>query len=105
MYMKTKENDKKSGSADHRFCGLRLFHGRWGGPRTANTAVRATPKSGEQSENVYENKGQVQKVEKSRSGGPEEDDKPLVGGRKLAAGSSTPQFLDHKIERTNRECL
>jgi len=37
--MKTKENDKKSGSADRRFCGLRLFL-----------------KSGEQSQNVYENK-------------------------------------------------
>ena len=57
MSVKTKDKYKKSGSADRRFCGLRLFHGRWGGPRTANTAVRATPKSGEQSENVHENKG------------------------------------------------
>jgi len=45
------------GSADRRFCGLRLFHGRWDGPRTATAAVRATPKSAEQSQNVYENKG------------------------------------------------
>jgi hypothetical protein len=29
----------------------------WGKLRTANTAVRATAKSGEQSENVDENKG------------------------------------------------
>jgi len=56
--MKTKDKYKMSGSADRRFCGLRLFHHCWGWPRTANTAVRATPKSGEQSENVYENKGQ-----------------------------------------------
>jgi len=59
--MNTKDEYKMSGSADRRFCGLRLFHDPWGGPRTANTAVRATLKSGEQSENVYENKGQVQK--------------------------------------------
>jgi hypothetical protein len=65
MSMKTKDKYKKSGSADRRFCGLRLFHGRWGEPRTANTAVRATPESREQSENVYENKGQVQKVAES----------------------------------------
>jgi hypothetical protein len=56
MYMKTKDKYKKSGSADRRFCGLRPFRDRWGEPRTANTAVRATPKSGEQSQNVYENK-------------------------------------------------
>jgi len=30
-------------SADRRCCGLRLFHGCWVWPRTANTAVRATP--------------------------------------------------------------
>jgi hypothetical protein len=65
MSMKTKEKCKMSGGADRRFCGLRLFHDRWGEPRTANTAVRATPKSREQSENVYENKGQVQKVAES----------------------------------------
>jgi hypothetical protein len=65
--MKTKDKYKKSGSADRRFCGLRLFHGRWGEPRTANTAVRATPESREQTENVYENKGQGQKVEELRS--------------------------------------
>ena len=51
---------KKSGSADRPFCGLRLSHD--DRPRTARTAVRATPKSGEQSQNVYENKGQCQKV-------------------------------------------
>jgi hypothetical protein len=62
MFMKTKDKYNKSGSADRRFCGLRLFHDCWDGTRTANTAVRATPKSGEQSENVYENKGQAQKV-------------------------------------------
>jgi hypothetical protein len=56
MYMKTKDKHKKSGSADRRFCGLRLFHDRLDGPRTASTAVRATPESREQSENVYENK-------------------------------------------------
>jgi hypothetical protein len=56
--MKTKDKYKKSGSADRRFCGLRLFHDRWGEPRTASTAVRPTPKSEEQSENVYENKEQ-----------------------------------------------
>jgi len=54
--MKTKDKYKKSGSADRRFCGLRLFHDHWDGPRTANSAVRATTKSTEQSENVYENK-------------------------------------------------
>jgi phage terminase large subunit-like protein len=70
MYMKTKGKYKKSGSADRRFCGLRLFHDRWGVPRTANTAVRATPKSGEQSENVYENKGQVQNVAEAHSARP-----------------------------------
>jgi hypothetical protein len=37
---------------------------RSGRPRTANTAVRATPKRGEQSENVYENKRRSQKVKK-----------------------------------------
>jgi hypothetical protein len=57
MFMKTKDKYKMSGSADRRVCGLRLFHDHWDGPGTANTAVRATPKSGEQSENVYENKG------------------------------------------------
>jgi hypothetical protein len=62
--MKTKDKDKMSGSANRRFCGLRLFHDRCGRPRTANTAVRATLKSGEQSENVYENKGRGQEVEK-----------------------------------------
>jgi hypothetical protein len=62
MYMKTKDKYKMSGSADRRFCGLRLFHDGWGEPRTANTAGRATPESREQSQNVYENKGQVQKV-------------------------------------------
>jgi len=56
MYMKTKDKSKKSGSADRRFCGLRLFHDRRGDPRTASTAVRATPKPAEQSENVHENK-------------------------------------------------
>ncbi len=33
----------ESGSADRRFCGLRLPHGCWVRPQTANTAVRATP--------------------------------------------------------------
>ena len=33
----------ESRSADRRFCGLRLFDGCWIWPRTANTAVRATP--------------------------------------------------------------
>jgi hypothetical protein len=28
--MKTKDKYKKSGSVDRRFCGLRLFHDRWG---------------------------------------------------------------------------
>ena len=51
-----------SGSADRRFCGLRLFHRHRAKPRTANKAVRATPNLTEQSENVYENKEQVQKV-------------------------------------------
>jgi hypothetical protein len=58
MSMKTKDKIKMSGSADRRFCCLRLFHDRRGRPRTANTVVRATPKSAEQSENVYENKRQ-----------------------------------------------
>jgi len=53
---------EEPGSADRRFCGLRLFH--WGELRTANMAVRATPESREQSENVYENKGRSQKAEK-----------------------------------------
>ena len=66
MYMKTKGNDKKSGSADRRFCGLRFFRGRWGKPQTADRAVPTT-KSPEQSQNVYENKGEVQKVQKGRS--------------------------------------
>jgi hypothetical protein len=65
-----------SGSADRRFCGLRLFHDRWGEPRTANTAVRATPTSREQSENVYENKGQVQKVAELYSAGRNADRLP-----------------------------
>jgi len=60
MFMKTKEKYKKSGSADHRFCGLRLFHERSDGSQIANALVRAT-KSAEQSQNVYENKGQVLK--------------------------------------------
>jgi hypothetical protein len=38
------QNVEESGSADRRFCGLRLFHGCWVRPRTANTAVRATPR-------------------------------------------------------------
>ena len=71
--MKTKDKYKISGSADRLFCGLRLFHDRWGRPRTANTAVRATPKSGEQSENVYENKRQVQKVAEPYSARPNAD--------------------------------
>ncbi len=29
--MKTKDKYKKSGSADRRFCGLRLLHDCWGG--------------------------------------------------------------------------
>jgi len=33
MSMKAKDKYKKSGSADRRFCGLRLFHDRWCGPR------------------------------------------------------------------------
>jgi hypothetical protein len=41
MLMKTKEKYKKSGSADRRFCGLRLFHdpleGR--GPQTRRSAL------------------------------------------------------------------
>jgi len=65
--MKTKDKYKKSGSADSRFCGLRLFYGCCDGLRTANTAVRATAKSTEQSENVYENKAQVQNVTKPSS--------------------------------------
>jgi len=40
------QNVAESGSADRRFCGLRLFHGRWRQPRTANTAVRATGNRG-----------------------------------------------------------
>jgi phage terminase large subunit-like protein len=56
MYMKTKNKYKMSGSADRRFRGLRLFHDRLAQPRTANTAVRATSKAREQSQNVYENK-------------------------------------------------
>jgi len=56
MSMKTKDNDKKSGSADRRFCGLRLFRDRSDEPRTANTAVLATPELNERTENVYENK-------------------------------------------------
>jgi len=55
MYMKTNDEYKKSGSADSRFCGLRLFHNLLDEPRTAKAAVRAT-KSREQSQNVYENK-------------------------------------------------
>jgi hypothetical protein len=55
--MKTKDKHEMSGSADRPFCGLRPFHDRLGKLRIANTAVRATPKSREQSENVYENKG------------------------------------------------
>ncbi len=60
--MKTKDKYRMSGSADRRFCGLRLFHRHCAKPRTANKAVRATPNLTEQSENVYENKEQVQKV-------------------------------------------
>jgi len=58
MSMKTNDNDKKSGIADRRFCILRLFRDRSDEPRTANTAVLATPKLNERTENVYENKGQ-----------------------------------------------
>jgi len=65
MYMKTKDEYKKSGSADRRFCGLRLFHDRQGEPRTASTAVRATPKLAEQSENVHENKGRGQESQET----------------------------------------
>ena len=61
MYMKTKGKYKNSGSADRRFYGLRVSRDRLDGVRTADTPVRAA-KSPEQSQNVYENKGQVQKV-------------------------------------------
>jgi len=80
MSLKTKDKYKKSGSVDRRFCGLRLFHDRWGEPRTANTAVRATLKSAEQSENVYENKGQVQKVAESPGGRPKAHHAPACPG-------------------------
>jgi hypothetical protein len=68
--MKTKDN-KKSGSVDRRFCGLRVFHDRWGEP---------TPKSAEQSENVFENKGQVQKVAESYSARPKAHRAPACPG-------------------------
>ena len=51
--------------------------------RTANTAVRATLKSREQSENVYENKEQVQKVAESYSA------RPNVGRTSSGRGDST----------------
>ena len=40
MYMKTKDEYKKSGSADRRFCGLRLFRDLLDEPRTAKAALR-----------------------------------------------------------------
>ena len=52
MYMKTKGNDKKSGSADRRVWGLRLFHDRSDGPLRASVVQMLA----EQSQNVYENK-------------------------------------------------
>jgi len=61
MFMKTKNKDKRSGSADRRLCGLRLFHGGSRGPQTENTACRAARRLNERTENVYENKEQGQK--------------------------------------------
>jgi len=54
MSMEINDYDKLSGSADRRFCGLRLS--RHHEARTANPAVRPTPEFDERTENVYENK-------------------------------------------------
>jgi hypothetical protein len=122
MSMKTKDKYKKSGSADRRFCGLRLFHDRWGEPRTANTAIRATLKSGEQSENVYENKGRGQEVDNPLTRlatlatlpdfwgpmdpiGVQKSDSPGRGLLTRFIREPQRNVRNTKIEGTKRECL
>ena len=62
-----------------------------GDSQTANTAVRATPKSREQSQNVYENKEQVQKVAKLRSLAAQTADPAVCGFSTLARTGRGPQ--------------
>jgi hypothetical protein len=98
--MKTKDKYKMSGSEDRRICGLRLFHDRWSGTRTANTAVRATPKSREQSQNVYENKGQVQNIVQA-------PEARLLSGQVIETGDALARVLsglDWLASRNARIC-
>ena len=125
--MKTKDNDKKSRSRG-------VKESRSTKPRTSRcrcvpTAARqaaghsstfrllnySTMEFSAQSEDVYEKKGQGQKVEKSRSRGVEEyktrnQPLPLRSYRSATGGGSlfdfsTPQLLDYGIQRTKRGCL
>jgi len=95
-----------SGSADRRFCGLRLSHESGRGPQTRWSTLHQDRV--EQSENVYENKGQVQKVAEPHIARPNADHtssgrSPEGGARPIAV--STHQITRCKIEGTKRECL
>jgi len=94
-----------SGSADRRFCGLRFFHDRWGGPRT-EPRRSALHQIGGTSQNVYENKGQVQKSLKSRSCGSQikRSGRRCLGSKLFDFQLSTLNCLT-RIRRNKRECL
>jgi len=65
-------------------------------------------KSGEQSENVYENKGQAQKVAEQLAAGPHRCRGracPTLVGASSNAGGRQAVPLRQKIEGTKRECL
>jgi len=101
MYMKTKEKVKKSGSADRRFCGLRLFQAGADGPQTESAASHATPELNERTENVYENKEQVQKVEELRTGSTRAAARVAVRPTGRGAKDRSPRKLRHSREGGN----
>jgi len=90
------------------FCDLRPFRIGWGGPRAANSAVPATPKSREQSQNVYENKGEEQKVTEMRGLVAQTGGSAMCGfsdwlGRAADRKHGGPCYT--KIEGTKPECI
>ena len=95
MFMKTNDEVNKSGSADRRFCGLRLFHGGCDGPRTANTAVRATQNRGN-------NPGMYMKTKHNdkKSGSA---DRRLCGLRLLPNRSQGPRTANTAVRATENE--
>ncbi len=91
--MDRSESDQKSDSP-----GKRAAVEVWSGTPMKCERIQ---KSREQSENVYENKGQVQKVAASKSARPNADRLGPQAGRR----STAPHRLDCQIGGTKRECL